>query len=50
MHAGDAMRAAAIADTVRRAIEKYRDYHVALEEGFTIFLAERAAEGLSFHE
>jgi hypothetical protein len=37
--AGDAARAAAIADTVGRAIEKYRDYHVALAEGFTIFLA-----------
>ena len=24
---------------MRRAIEKYRDYHVALEEGFTIFHA-----------
>ncbi len=38
MRAGDAARAAAIADTVGRAIEKYRDYHVALAEGFTIFL------------
>lgn len=38
--AGDAERAAAIADTVGRAIEKYRDYHVALAEGFTIFHAE----------
>ena len=40
MRAGDAARAAAIADTVGRAIEKYRDYHVALAEGFTIFHAE----------
>ncbi|HEY2896977.1 MAG TPA: hypothetical protein VGJ12_07560 [Gemmatimonadaceae bacterium] len=40
MRAGDAERAAAIADTVGRAIEKYRDYHVALAEGFTIFHAE----------
>jgi hypothetical protein len=40
MRAGDAARAAAIADTVRGAIEKYRDYHVALDEGFTIFHAE----------
>jgi hypothetical protein len=39
MRAGDAARAAAIADTLKRAIEKYRDYHVALDEGFTIFLA-----------
>ena len=36
--AGDAERAAAIADTVGRAIERYRDYRVALAEGFTIFL------------
>ena len=40
MRADDAARAAAIADTVRGAIEKYRDYHVALDEGFTIFHAE----------
>ena len=40
MRAGDAARAAAVADTVGRAIEKYRDYHVALGEGFTIFHAE----------
>jgi len=38
--AGDAARAAAIADTVGRAIQKYRDYHVALDEGFTIFLPQ----------
>ncbi|HEV7704286.1 MAG TPA: hypothetical protein VGO46_08335, partial [Gemmatimonadaceae bacterium] len=38
LRAGDAERAAAIADTVGRAIQKYRDYHVALDEGFTIFL------------
>ena len=40
MRAGDAARAAAIVDTVRGAIEKYRDYHVALDEGFTIFHAD----------
>jgi hypothetical protein len=40
MRAGDAARAAAIADTLKGAIEKYRDYHVALDEGFTIFLAK----------
>jgi hypothetical protein len=40
LRAGDAARAAAIADTVGRAIAKYRDYHVALDEGFTIFHAE----------
>jgi hypothetical protein len=40
MRVGDSARAAAIADTVGRAIEKYRDYHVALAEGFTIFLPE----------
>jgi hypothetical protein len=38
VRAGDAARATAIADTVGRAIERYRDYHVALAEGFTIFL------------
>ncbi len=37
-HAGDAVRAAAIADTLRGAIEKYRNYHVALDEGFVIFM------------
>jgi hypothetical protein len=40
MRAGDAARAAAIVDTVRGAIEKYRGYQVALDEGFTIFHAE----------
>jgi len=40
LRAGDSARAAAIADTVGRAIGKYRDYHVALAEGFTIFHAE----------
>ena len=38
MHAGDEVRAAAIADTLRGAIEKYRDYHVALDDGYAIFL------------
>jgi hypothetical protein len=38
--AGDGTRAAAIADTVGRAIGRYRDYRVALEAGFTIFHAE----------
>jgi hypothetical protein len=40
MRAGDSARAAAIADTVGRAIGKYRDYRVALAEGFTIFLPD----------
>jgi hypothetical protein len=40
MRAEDAARAAAIADTVGRAIAKYRDYHVALAEDFTIFHPE----------
>ncbi len=38
VHAGDAARAAAIVDTLRGAIEQYRDYHAALDDGFTIFL------------
>jgi len=37
-HGGDADRAAAIVDTLKVAIEKYRDYRVALDDGFTIFL------------
>ena len=36
--AGDTARAAAIVDTVRAAIGKYRDYHAALGDGFTIFM------------
>ena len=35
---GDSARAAAIVDTVRAAIGKYRDYHTALDQGFTIFM------------
>ena len=35
---GDAARAQRIADQAREALEKYRDYHVALNEGFKIFL------------
>ncbi|MGH7623564.1 MAG: hypothetical protein ACREMU_14575 [Gemmatimonadaceae bacterium] len=35
---GDSARAAAIVDTVRVAIAKYRDYHAALDDGFTIFM------------
>jgi hypothetical protein len=35
---GDASRAQQIAEEARRAAEKYRDYHVALAEGFKIFL------------
>jgi hypothetical protein len=46
--AGDAARAAAIVDTVGRAIGKYRDYHVALDEGFTIFHAERSQKVYHF--
>ncbi len=38
VHAGDSARASSIADTLRVAIAKYRDYHVALADGFTIFL------------
>lgn len=34
----DDKRAAEILDTLRPAIEKYRDYHVALADGFQIFL------------
>ena len=35
---GDAARAQKVADEAREAAEKYKDYHVALAEGFRIFL------------
>lgn len=37
-NAADQVRAAQILATLRPAIEKYRDYHVALADGFQIFL------------
>ena len=36
--AGDSAKAQQVVDEARPALEKYRDYRVALEEGFTIFL------------
>jgi hypothetical protein len=36
--AADQQRASEIAEKLRAGIEKYRDYHVALDEGFKIFL------------
>lgn len=35
---GDAARAQAVAEQARQALEHYRDYKVALEEGYKIFL------------
>src|ERR1700722_9149911 len=35
---GDAARAQQVADEARKAAEKYTDYHVALADGFKIFL------------
>jgi hypothetical protein len=35
---GDAKRAQQVADEARKASEKYKDYHVALTDGFKIFL------------
>jgi len=35
---GDAERANQVADTARKAAEKYTDYHAALADGFEIFL------------
>jgi len=35
---GDAARAQQVVDAARKVAEKYQDYHVALAEGFTIFL------------
>ena len=38
MKPGDAERAQAVVDVARKVCEKYLDYHVALNEGFKIFL------------
>ena len=38
--AGDAERAQKVADEARQAAEKYRDYHVAVADGFKIFHPE----------
>ena len=35
---GDSMRAQQVADEARKAAEKYKDYHVALNDGFKIFM------------
>jgi hypothetical protein len=35
---GDAERAQQVADAARKALEKYKDYHAALNDGFKIFL------------
>lgn len=35
---GDQRRAAAIVETLRRSIERYRDYHVAMADGFVQYL------------
>lgn len=35
---GDSAKAQQVVEEARPALEKYRDYHVALEEGFRIFL------------
>ena len=35
---------------LRAGIEKYKDYHVALNDGLPDLLAERAAAGISLHE
>src|SRR3979490_3370205 len=37
---GDVQRANEIVTQLRSGIEKYRDYHVALDEGFKIFMPE----------
>src|SRR5258708_19474529 len=38
VHAGDAAKAQQVVEQARPALEKYRDYKVALDEGFKIFL------------
>jgi len=37
---GDRQRAAAIVEALRPAVAKYRDYHVALQHGYEIFLPD----------
>jgi hypothetical protein len=37
---GDRVRAAAILAALRPAVERYRDYHVALQNGYNIFLPD----------
>ena len=38
VRAGDAERARALVATARAALEKYKDYHAALDDGYQIFL------------
>ncbi|MGH9637554.1 MAG: hypothetical protein ACRD72_22190, partial [Candidatus Angelobacter sp.] len=38
VRAGDAAKARQVVEQARPALEKYRDYKVALDEGFRIFL------------
>jgi hypothetical protein len=45
---GDLQRANEIVQQLRAGIEKYRDYHVALNEGFTIFHPEIPQEEYHF--
>ena len=47
---GDAERAQQVAEAARAAANKYLDYHVALDDGFKIFLPEHSAEDLPLHE
>ncbi len=47
-NAADQVRAAQILDTLRPAIEKYKDYHVALADGFKIFLPNVPQEHYHF--
>jgi len=37
---GDQQRAQAVVDSARRVMEKYRDYHAALNDGYRIFLPD----------
>lgn len=46
--AADQARAAQLATTLRQSIEKYRDYHVALADGFKIFLPNVPQEHYHF--
>jgi hypothetical protein len=46
----DVRRANEVVEQLRSGIEKYRDYHAALNDGFKIFFAECPAAGISLHE
>ena len=47
---GDPAKAQQVVDQARPALEKYRDYKVALDEGYQDFSAECPAKDVSLHQ